>query len=163
MGSFTLVHPQVLLRSWSDEILDSFHVLMLKLSIAMDLAKYLDFPSAEVVHFPHQTWFPKTGPFRSLPLAKWTRSNLSSHYHQLSKWLSSSNLYDQGRAHIAKWLHCKLSQHLASKSLCAWVAYHKWDTQAKSMALCNYSTIDHHSSPIPPRRFIDLVVLLRKT
>ena len=51
-----------------DEILDSFHVLMLKLSIAMDLAKYLDFPSVEVVHFPHQTWFPKTRPFRSLPL-----------------------------------------------------------------------------------------------
>src|SRR3954471_21315961 len=90
---------------------------MLKLSIAMDLAKYLDFPSAEVVHFPHQTWFPKTGPFRSLSLVKWTRSILSSHYHQLSKRLSSSNLYDQGRAHIAKWLHCKLSQHLASKSL----------------------------------------------
>src|SRR3954466_14042645 len=41
---------------------------MLKLSFTRDMAKYLDFPSAEVVHFPHKTWFPKTRSFRSLPL-----------------------------------------------------------------------------------------------
>src|SRR3954466_13241484 len=41
---------------------------MLKLSFTRDMAKYLDFPSAEVVHFPHKTWFPKTRSFRSFPL-----------------------------------------------------------------------------------------------
>ena len=110
LRSFTLVHPQVLLRSWSDEILDSFHVLMLKLSITMDLAKYLDSSICRGCALsPQALIFTKTGPFRSLPLDQNGRApNLSFPYHQLSIWLSYCNLYDPGRAHNAKWLHLKL-------------------------------------------------------
>src|SRR3954469_8733213 len=106
----TLVQPQVFkLRNWDEEILDSFHVLMLKLSFARDMAKYLDFSLYRGGALPHKTWFHQDKIFQKPSLRpEWTRSNLSIPYHQLSIWLSYCNLYDPGRAHNAKWLHLKL-------------------------------------------------------
>ena len=128
--TFTLVQPQVLTY---EEILDSFHVLMLKLSFTRDMAKYLDFYTLQRwCTFPTRLGFTKTRSFISLPLDQNGRSpNLSFPYHQLSIWLSYCNLYDPGRAHNAKWLHLKLLNIWPLKSLCSWVAIHKWDTQGK--------------------------------
>src|SRR4051812_43614036 len=68
-GIFTLVQPQVLLRNWDEEILDSFHVLMLKLSFTKYMAKYLDSSICSGCALsPQDLIFTKTGPFRSLPL-----------------------------------------------------------------------------------------------
>jgi hypothetical protein len=38
-----LFNHKFYLENWYEEILDSFHVLMLKLSFARNMAKYLDF------------------------------------------------------------------------------------------------------------------------
>ena len=102
----TLVQPQVLLRNWDEEILDSFHVLMLKLSFSRDMAKYLGFTLCRGGALSPQDLVSQDKIFQKPSLRPtWTRSNLSFPYNQLSIWLSYCNLYDPGRAHNAMWLH----------------------------------------------------------
>src|SRR4051812_25290813 len=96
-------------RNLDDEILDCFHVLMLKLSFARDMAKYLDFSLCRGGALSPQDLVSQDKIFQKPSLRpKWTRSNLSFPYHKLSIWLSYCNLYDPGRAHNSKWLHLKL-------------------------------------------------------
>ena len=74
----TLVHPQVLFRNWSDEILDCFHVLMLKLSFTRDMAKYLGFTLCRGGALYPQALVSQDKIFQKLSLRPtWTRSNLS--------------------------------------------------------------------------------------
>src|SRR3954470_16152909 len=59
------------LENWDEEILDSFHVLMLELSNTRDMAKYLDSSICRGRALsPQDLIFTKTGPFRSLPLVQ---------------------------------------------------------------------------------------------
>src|SRR3954470_23781015 len=104
---------------------------MLKLSIARDTAKYLDFTLSRGGALSQQdSTCIETISFRSLPLDQNGRvPKPIIPYHQLSIWLSYCNLYDLGRAHNAKWLHLKLLNIRHLKSLCSWVAFHKCDTQ----------------------------------
>ena len=75
----TLVQPQVLLRNWDEEILDSFHVLMLKLSFTRDMAKYLDFTLCRGGALSPQDLVSQDKIFQKPSLRpKWTRSNLSN-------------------------------------------------------------------------------------
>src|SRR3954464_13845869 len=99
---------------------------MLKLSIAGDTAKYLDFtlPIGGALS-PHDSTCIETRSFRSLPLDQMDVFHPITPYHLLSIWLSYCNLYDPGRAHNAMWLHLKLLNRWHLKSLCSWVAFHK--------------------------------------
>src|SRR3954465_10422714 len=82
---------------------------MLKLSFTRDMAKYLDFSICRGCALSPPDLVSQDKTFQKPSLRPNGRApTYHSHYHQLSKWLSSSNLYDQGRAHIAKWLHYKL-------------------------------------------------------
>src|SRR3954462_7141283 len=68
-GPSPLFNHKILLRNWDEEILDSFHVLMLKLSNTRDMAKYLDSSICRGCALsPQDLIFTKIGPFRSLPL-----------------------------------------------------------------------------------------------
>src|SRR3954469_21046912 len=64
-----LFNHKFLLRNWDEDIIDSFHVLILKLSNTRDMAKYLDSSISRGCELsPQDLIFTKTGPFRSLPL-----------------------------------------------------------------------------------------------
>src|SRR3954469_3615903 len=96
-------------RNLNDEILDCFHVLMLKLSFTRDMAKYLDFTLCRGGVLSPQDLVSQDKIFQKPSLRpKMDAFQPIKHYHPLSIWLSCCNLYDHGRAHIAKWLHLKL-------------------------------------------------------
>ena len=139
---------------------------MLKLSIAEDTAKYLDFYSLERwCTFPTRLGFTKTRSFRSLPL---DQNGRAPNYQTLPPTV-----------HMAKFLqpiwswqspYCQLvaleaSQHLTSQ-ISLFLGGHpqvRYTRSTIDMGLVNHSTKNHQASPIPPRRFINLVVLLNKT
>src|SRR3954467_5463231 len=103
---------------------------MLKLSFTRDMAKYLDFTLCRGGALSPQDLVSQDKIFQKPSLRpKMDAFQPIKHYHPLSIWLSSCNLYDHGRAHIAKWLHLKLLNICHHKSLCSWVAIHKCDTQ----------------------------------
>src|SRR4051812_26190181 len=75
--------------------------LMLKLSVAGDMAKYLGFIlSRGGALSPQDSTCIETRLFRSIPLDHHGRISSYQPYHQLSIWLSSCNLVGQGRAHM---------------------------------------------------------------
>src|SRR3954471_9991455 len=74
---------------------------MLKLSIAGDTAKYLDFTLLRGGALsPQDSTCIETRSFRSLPLDQMDAFHPITPYHLLSTWLCYCNLYDPGRAHI---------------------------------------------------------------
>ena len=141
------------LRNWDEEILDSFHILMLKLSFSRDMAKYLDSSICRGGALsPQALIFTKTGPFRSLPL---DQNGRVPTYQKLPPTV-----------HMAKFLqpiwswqspYCQVvaleaSQHLTSQISLFLGGFPqvRYTRFTSPLALCNHSTKNHQASLFHP-------------